>query len=722
MKNFLKRIELQGFKSFATRTILEFPERVTAVVGPNGSGKSNVIDALRWVLGEREAKQLRGDTLDTLIFAGTPKKAAVSLAKVTLYFNNESRVFPMDAEEVMLTRKIDRSGNSQFFLHDEEIRLRDLIPMLARARLGSRGLMMVGQGQSDVFVKSSPQDRRVMVEEVLGLREFRLKKNQSERQLLSSETNLEKVHAMLEELGPHLRFLRRQKNRFEKRAEIETTLLGLENGYFAYKWNELKRQMAELSSPAGTLEDEIKKKEHEVQILQKQLDEMYRKSSDTSETKRIREEISERIRARSEAERALARIEAKIEFSVAVPSKTAISTVEIEATVKDIVSELKEVLVWDDISRIRETLTRWRTKLQKFTGDEKKTSDGSFEEEKTQAKKAIAVIDAAICDLEKREETCSIEQQKINQELRSHIEKLEAKKNELRALTEQVRTYAFEKEKLELRLAELRREWQGLGRALHELDTLSADAPLPEEDAERRMLRLRTEIAAIGEIDTNLIQEADESEKRYAFLHKELEDTKKAIADLKVLIRDLERRIHEDFKKAFRQINEEFNKYFRLMFGGGRAHMKLEKYEPPTLKEGEASIVTDGEVHMPIVGEEKRDPELTAGIEIELGLPRKKITSLEMLSGGEKSLVSLAALFALIAVSPPPFLVLDEIDAPLDEENARRFSELIKEFAQKTQFVIVTHNRATMEAADVLYGVTMGDDGVSKVLSLKFEG
>ena len=115
MKNFLKRIELQGFKSFAGKTVLEFPERVTAIVGHNGSGKSNVIDALRWVLGEREAKQLRGDTLNTLIFAGTPKKPAVSLAKVALYFDNESRVFPIDTEEVMLVRKIDRSGLSQSF-------------------------------------------------------------------------------------------------------------------------------------------------------------------------------------------------------------------------------------------------------------------------------------------------------------------------------------------------------------------------------------------------------------------------------------------------------------------------------------------------------------------------------------------------------------------------------------------------------------------------------
>lgn len=718
MGNFLKRIELQGFKSFAGRTVLEFPERVTAVVGPNGSGKSNVIDALRWVLGEREAKQLRGETLDTLIFAGTPKKLAVSLAKVGLYFNNQSRAFPIDAEEVMLVRKIDRSGNSQFFLQDEEIRLRDLVPMLARARLGSRGLMMVGQGQSDVFVKSSPQDRRGMVEEILGLREYRLKKNQSERQLESSETNLDKVHAMLEELGPHLRFLRRQKNRFEKRAEIEKTLRELEDSFFSHRQRELKSQMESVAAPAESLGHDITMKEKEVGEFQKQLDETYRRSEDTSAPRKIREEISMKIRKRSELERELARIEAKMELAVSQAPDVRFSAGELETTVRELAREIGEASAWEDLQKIKETLMRWKERLRKFTEHDSPKGDVTLTAEKARVAGAVAEIDLQIKKLEERAESLAEEQQKLNQAFRAQIEALEAKKNELRALTEQVRTYAFEKEKLQLRTDELKREWQGFGRQLHELAELPADLPPPDEDTERKMLRLRAEIASIGEIDTNLIAEADESEKRYEFLHTELENTKKAIADLKILIRDLEEKIHAEFKTAFKQINEEFNNHFRLMFGGGRAHMKLEKYEPPLPKEGELATA-EGEVAVP--AEPEKDAELTAGIEIELSLPRKKITSLEMLSGGEKSLVSLAALFALIAVSPPPFLVLDEIDAPLDEENARRFSELIKGFAQKTQFVVVTHNRATMESADILYGVTMGDDGVSKVLSLKLE-
>ena len=190
---------------------------------------------------------------------------------------------------------------------------------------------------------------------------------------------------------------------------------------------------------------------------------------------------------------------------------------------------------------------------------------------------------------------------------------------------------------------------------------------------------------------------------------------------MKDLIENLDRKIHDDFKNAFSSISEAFNTYFRLMFGGGRAKLKIVKPKPAKVsienQEMEGEVVAEPVVEI----EDDAERELKAGVEIELNIPRKKIKSLEMLSGGEKSLVSLAALFALISISPPPFLVLDEIDAPLDESNAKRFADLIQEFSKKTQFVIVTHNRATMEAADVLYGITMGDDGVSKVLSLKLE-
>ena len=166
------------------------------------------------------------------------------------------------------------------------------------------------------------------------------------------------------------------------------------------------------------------------------------------------------------------------------------------------------------------------------------------------------------------------------------------------------------------------------------------------------------------------------------------------------------------------------------MFGGGNAKLKVKSSKSKVLTStDEDTITSDSSIKNTNDNKDKdrdRDKdedenEISAGVEIDLSLPKKRITSLETLSGGEKSLVSIAALFALISISPPPFLVLDEVDAALDENNSRRFANLIKEFSQKTQFIVVTHNRSVMEAADVLYGVTVAEDGTSKILSLKLD-
>ncbi len=164
----LKRLELVGFKSFAQKTVLDFPAGITAIVGPNGSGKSNVIDAVRWVLGERDAKNIRGARAEDLIFAGTPQKTRMGMAQATMIFENSDHFFPVDYDEVSITRKVSRDGNSDYLLNESAVRLKDIVDFFAKARLGTRGLTIVNQGNSDIFVRATPKERRAMVEEVLG--------------------------------------------------------------------------------------------------------------------------------------------------------------------------------------------------------------------------------------------------------------------------------------------------------------------------------------------------------------------------------------------------------------------------------------------------------------------------------------------------------------------------------------------------------------------------
>lgn len=230
------------------------------------------------------------------------------------------------------------------------------------------------------------------------------------------------------------------------------------------------------------------------------------------------------------------------------------------------------------------------------------------------------------------------------------------------------------------------------------------------------MIRLRAELASIGTIDKETIKEVDETKQRYDFLSKELTDLETASENLKNLIQDLDKRIHTEFKSSFKKINDAFNTYFGTMFGGGKAALKLSGAGHNAISYG-----ANPEVHPQDPMDSPTTTEKPAGIDIDISIPRKKIKHLDMLSGGEKSLVSLAALFSLISISSPPFLLLDEIDAALDDENTKRFSDLVKKFSNQTQFVLITHNKITMEIADILYGITMSGDGISKVLSLKLD-
>ncbi|MFH0712494.1 MAG: AAA family ATPase [Candidatus Jorgensenbacteria bacterium] len=739
--SFLKRIELQGFKSFAEKTVIELPERVVAVVGPNGSGKSNVVDALRWVLGEREASRLRGDTLDKLIFAGSAKTRAVGLARVSLYFDNRDRVFPIDAEEVELERRIDRSGTSEFFWNSETILLRDLIPILARAKLGSRGLTMIGQGESDIFVRSSPEERRQMVEEILGLKEFRLKKHGAERRLALSVINLDKVKAMIEELAPHLRLLRRQRTRFEKRSEIEKKLKLYEDDYFSFQFHGLSGLMGKAEEPIAGYRAAKSKKEEDVKAIEKHLKEINEKSSEPEKIKKLRSDLNDLLNKKFSLKESLGRLEAEIEIRKSVPREHA-SLYEFETGVRNLIKKIEELLEFDDVSEIKKQLKESVAKLKELLKEEEKDNRDSLGKKK-ELEEALLTIDKEIKNLEEESERLTYVQEELNQEFRREVERLEVEKNELRKLEQSIQSALFEKEKIEIRVTELRREWRAAGREAAELENLPpVGNDIDSSDLDRKIVRMRGELAAIGEIDEGLVEEAKEKEERYEFLRKEVSDLEAAIADLKNLIKELEDKIHSEFKTSFKEINEEFNKYFRLMFGGGRAKLKLQVYKPLVLEENAVGAEEgaapaggplrsrEGEASEPFASldasrsglpEETSGRELKAGIEIDLNVPQKSLKGIEMLSGGEKSLVSMAALFALISVSPPPFLVLDEIDAALDEENARRFSELIKEFSKRTQFILVTHNRATMEAAHALYGVTMGEDGISKILSLKLE-
>lgn len=731
MPHLLKKLELNGFKSFAQKTTLEFPGGITAIVGPNGSGKSNVVDAIRWLLGEREAKNLRGAKVEDLIFSGTPERPRNSLAEANLFFENHGGYFPVDFSEVSVARQISRDGTSRYFLNKSEVRLKDLVDFFAKARLGTKGLTVISQGNSDMFIKANPVERREMIEETLGLKEYQIKKTRSENQLKNTQINLEKVKALIEEILPHLRSLKRQTNRWEKRGVLEEELKKIEDLLFgsklAYLQKELsvvKRKIEEHNRHFGKLEAEKKAAEEE----EKEIEQSQPKEKE--ELLKIKKQTSELQEKQIELERDFSRLEVQIEIETRRPDFPTPSTEKLIKLTSSIRSKLKAVIDDEDIASIRTALKGIISEIDsslKAPGENKEVKPSEALKQKiNKVETDLKAIKAEVQSLKAKENLLEKKQGEFYEAFKNAVTKVETVKSRLEEWGSHNQKLIFEKEKLELRIEEVNRQINQVGRTPEEFKHLIQNINLGQglespvlADLDRRALKIRGDLASIGEVDEAVMKEASETENRYEFLKRELEDAEKAQIELKEIIKDLEAKIKNEFQESLSAINKEFNNFFKLMFDGGHAKLVYKKEE----KKEKASLMGEAEEGSSENSEteEKDFSKREEGIEITLSLPRKKISSLEVLSGGERSLVGIAALFSIISVSPPPFLVLDEIDAPLDERNARRFSEMLKSFSKRTQFIIVTHNRASMEVADILYGVTLNSDGTSKVISMKLE-
>jgi chromosome segregation protein len=669
----LKRLELVGFKSFSQKTILDFPSGITVIVGPNGSGKSNIVDSLRWLLGEREAKNLRGDKVEQLIFTGTSRKGRLGLAQAAVYLDNGNRALPLEFAEVVVARKIYRDGTSEFFINKSLVRLKDVVDLFAQSKLGTKGLCIINQGNSDLFVRAAPLERQEMMEEILGLRQYQLKKHEAELKLKSTQQNLGTAKVTVEELLPHLRLLRRQAGRWEKRTVLTSQLKELENGYFAGKLKELAGASSKIDPESQRLSQQLFQKKDELQRLSKIVQQ-------SEKQKPLLIKSSEK---KSQLQRQLGNLEAQLKFLVPM-SEEKIDTgraVELVQILKKEISQLCQIIEKLTSGQIKERLRNLEKQIDSLFA---KKSDLAVPK-RAAILQSVQKIEAEIKLIEEAEREQQVCLENSHRDFRQAVEAVSAKKEEIQQLESKKNQLLLVKDRWHYQSNDLLDKIRQASRRPEEFDLKLAAAGFDFEQADRRLMRLRGELAALGEIDEAIIKEAGQAEERYQFLFSQISDLEKAVVDLNSLINSLSLKINSEFNQALKLASVSFDRYFKIIFGEGRA--RLLANEP--------------------------------GIGIDLSLPTKGVRSLAALSGGERSLVAIAALFALISISRPPFLIFDEVDAALDENNSRRFVGLVKDFSSKIQFVIVTHNRAVMEAADVLYGVTMGADGVSQILSLK---
>ena len=286
---YLKSLEVQGFKSFPDKTLIRFGDDITAIVGPNGSGKSNISDAILWVMGEQSTKTLRGAKMEDVIFGGTQKRAAVGFAEATLTLDNSDRALPYDADEVMVTRRYYRSGDSEYYINRQSARLRDIHEMFMDTGLGREGYSNIGQGRIDEILSLKSADRREIFEEAAGISKYRHRKEETERKLAHTEDNLLRIGDKVSELELQLEPLKIQSEKAKKYLELKDELQGVE---VAVWLDTLDR----LSAAAKKAEEDYASASFVLQQAKDDLEKLYAKSEEMSATLRHRDEELENIR------------------------------------------------------------------------------------------------------------------------------------------------------------------------------------------------------------------------------------------------------------------------------------------------------------------------------------------------------------------------------------------------------------------------------------------
>ncbi|NTU66526.1 MAG: AAA family ATPase [Candidatus Moranbacteria bacterium] len=762
---FLKRLEISGFKSFANKTVLDFSllseegknHGVTAIVGPNGSGKSNIADSMRWVMGEQSMKNLRGKKSEDIIFAGSGKKSRLGSASVTLYFDNSQKKIPLDFDEITVTRKIYRSGESEYLVNGSRVRLQDIVDILAKAGVGKESNAIVNQGMADAVLNATPLERRLIIEEAAGVKQYQIKKERSLKKLASTRENLVRVASLVEELGPHLRLLKRQA---EKAAEGETVAKNLKEKQLrllGYLWHNFSSEKERLAGEKNDLGVKMMNIQREVDKLVDEMNSENKEEKDNQKLIGLEKEQRELRGKLGNLERELIVSEGKIEIEKEKEkSRVMIEEIKIKSIAVDfdyvkkglddirqdqenLIRKINEAEKLEDLQDIKEFARVIQQKLHDLKADmEKGKKEEAMPENVAvvpEAPKAnMEIIDGLMKRMSVIREEMKRTEDRMRQieiEIRSEIDMdrkkrqhffetertLRVRQDELGRIKDKHNDSKVSLAKIEVREEDLRK--QVVEELKMEVDALPrVEEKIDQFSLEREIAKLKFQMEQIGGIDPLVIEEYTETAKRYQFLENESKDLDNAIISLREIVREMDQKIAKEFHSAFDEINREFTKYFRIIFGGGNAHLTKLKVRSGRLKLKKENDESDDDLSLE---EDEAEENFEIGIDISACPPGKKINNLSMLSGGERSLTSLALLFAIVSHNPPPFSVLDEVEAALDEANSKRFGRIIKELSGHTQFVIITHNRETMRQASLLYGVTMGEDGISKLLSVRLD-
>ena len=719
----LKHIKLSGFKSFVDPTKISFPTNMVGVVGPNGCGKSNVIDAIRWVLGELSAKNLRGESMVDVIFNGSEKRKASGQCSIELLFDNSSAKIGGEYasyNEVSIKRVMTRDAQSDYFINNAKCRRKDVQDIFLGTGLGPSSYAIIEQGMVSKLVSAKPDELRTHIEEAAGVSKYRERRRETESRIKRTKENLSRVKDIRDEIGRLIKRLENQAKAAEKYKKLNDEKSQIELDTAILFSLEAKNNRDDLQKKLDSLNRDLKIKNAESETIQSQIDQ-FRTENESVLTEyesaqknfySIGAEIAKREanlqninKTENETKFKLEKTKENLEkaketeknFDELSPSEQAIHILnEIIATLKkysiqndsilDKANKLKVLLV--EILNIASAQSK--TLTEEYQSRQEDLSKEIFEAEKL--KSSIEEEMQTYVEESSQAESVLIslrqKQSKFNEDLRSLENNKSIVELDSRSISEKITNIRLDLKTYEINLENSNKKIKAAGIDIEKIDFTKYE-DLSISVLEDKLADIEAKIIRLGAINLAAPEEIEEESKRKEELDKQYDDLIEALDKLNGAIKKIDNETKTIFKDSFDAVNIKLKEVFPKLFGGGLAELNLTDDDP-----------------------------LHAGVILMARPPGKKNSSISQLSGGEKALTALALVFAIFDLNPAPFCLLDEVDAPLDEANNERFCNVVKEMSESVQFIFITHNKSTMQIADVLSGVTMREAGVSKLVSV----
>ena len=719
----LKHIKLSGFKSFVDPTKISFPTNMVGVVGPNGCGKSNVIDAVRWVLGELSAKNLRGESMADVIFNGSEKRKASGQCSIELLFDNSTAKIGGEYasfNEVSIKRVMTRDAQSDYYINNTKCRRKDVQEIFLGTGLGPSSYAIIEQGMVSNLVSAKPDELRTHIEEAAGISKYRERRRETESRIKRTKENLSRVKDIRDEIGRLIRRLENQAKAADKYNLLKEDKAKLELDKAILFSIEAKNSRDDLQKKLDSHNRELKVKNAECETFQSQIDqyrtenefvlseyetaqknfysvggEIAKREANLQNIKKTESETNYRLKqAKENYDKAK---ETEKNFDELSPSEKAMHILD------NIIVTLEKFNINNDninnkaieLKKLLTDILNIATAQSKSLTDEYLSRQNDLEKQIKEAETLKESIEKEMNEyVVKSSDAESIliklrqKQSKFNEDLRDLENKKSIADLDSRTISEKITNVRIELRTYEINLENSNKKIEEAGIDIKNIN-FSNYEDTSFDEVEDKLTEIETKIIKLGAINLAAPDEIAEESKRKKELDDQYEDLTEALEKLTTAIKKIDNETKVIFKDSFDAVNSKLKEMFPKLFGGGVAEL----------------ILTD-------------DDALNAGVILMARPPGKKNSSISQLSGGEKALTALALVFAIFELNPAPFCLLDEVDAPLDDLNTLRFINMVEEMSKSVQFIFITHNKVSMERSDFLMGVTMQEAGVSRMVSV----